>query len=107
MLQQESPDDYVVATGESHTVQEFLEIAARRAGVDWKRHVTVDPRYFRPTEVDVLEGDATRARTRLGWRPRVDFAGLVAMMVDHDLELARQERILVDVGAKPSAPLSY
>jgi GDPmannose 4,6-dehydratase len=107
MLQQEVPDDYVVATGESHSVQEFLEIAARRAGVDWKRHVEVDPRYFRPTEVDILEGDATKARTRLGWRPRVDFAGLVAMMVDHDLELARQERILVDVGAKPSVPLSY
>jgi GDPmannose 4,6-dehydratase len=107
MLQQESPDDYVVATGESHSVQEFLEIAAHRADVDWKRHVTVDPRYFRPTEVDVLEGDATRARTRLGWRPQVDFGGLVAMMVDHDLELARQERILVDVGAKSSAPLSY
>ena len=107
MLQQESPDDYVVATGESHSVQEFLEIAARRADVDWKRHVPVDPRDVRPTEVDVLEGDATRARTRLGWRPQVDFAGLVAMMVDHDLELARQERILVDIGAKSSAPLSY
>ena len=107
MLQQESPDDYVVATGESHSVQEFLEIAARRADVDWKRHVTVDPRYFRPTEVDVLEGNATRARTRLGWRQKVDFGGLVAMMVDHDLELARQERILVDVGTKSSVPLSY
>ena len=107
MLQQEAPDDYVVATGESHSVQEFLEIAARRSGVDWKRHVEVDPRYLRPTEVDALQGNASKARGRLGWHPGVDFAGLVAMMVDHDLELARQERILVDVGARPTPPLSY
>jgi GDPmannose 4,6-dehydratase len=107
MLQQDTPDDYVVATGESHTVQEFLEIAARRAGVDWKRHTEIDPRYLRPTEVDLLQGDAGKAKVMLGWTPRTDFAGLVAMMVDHDLELARQERILADIGGKASAPLSY
>jgi GDPmannose 4,6-dehydratase len=107
MLQQDRPDDYVVATGESHTVQEFLEIAAHHAGVDWKRHIRNDPRYFRPSEVDVLEGDAGKARTRLGWKPQVDFAGLVTMMVDHDVELARQERLLADIGGKASAPLGY
>jgi GDPmannose 4,6-dehydratase len=107
MLQQETPDDYVVATGESHTVREFLEIAADHAGVDWKRHIRSDPRYFRPSEVDVLEGDAGKARTRLGWKPQVDFVGLVTMMVDHDVELARQERLLADIGGKASAPLSY
>lgn len=107
MLQQDTPDDYVVATGESHTVKEFLEIAAHRAGVDWKRHTESDPRYLRPAEVDVLEGDARKARTRLGWKPWADFAGLVAMMVDHDIELARQERILADIGGKSSPPLSY
>jgi GDPmannose 4,6-dehydratase len=107
MLQQDTPDDYVVATGESHTVQEFLEVAARRAGVDWKRHVAIDPRYLRPTEVDLLQGDASKAKAALGWTPRTDFAGLVTMMVDHDLELARQERILADIGGKASPPLSY
>jgi len=104
MLQQDTPDDYVVATGESHTVQEFLEIAAQRAGVDWKRHTASDPRYLRPSEVDVLEGNAARARAVLGWKPKVDFAGLVAMMVDHDMELARQERILADIGGKATTP---
>lgn len=107
MIQQEKPDDYVVATGESHSVREFLDIAAQRAGIDWKRHVEIDQRYFRPTEVDVLLGDAGKARDRLGWQPQVKFAELVGMMADHDLELARQESILADVGAKPGSPSSY
>jgi GDPmannose 4,6-dehydratase len=92
MLQADAADDYVVATGESHTVREFLDHAFGHLGLDWPRFVEVDPRYFRPTEVDVLQGDATRARTRLGWQPRVGFGELVRMMVDADLELAEAER---------------
>ncbi len=98
MLQQPSPDDYVVATGEAHSVREFLELAAEYAGVDWTAHVEIDPRYLRPTEVDYLRGDASKARTRLGWKPRVSFPELVRRMVDHDLELARQEQTLKRAG---------
>ena len=100
MLQQPEPDDYVVATGESHSVREFLDLAAARCGLDWKQHVETDPRYLRPTEVDALCGDATKARTRLGWEPKVSFEQLVAMMVDHDMELASQERTLAEAGHK-------
>jgi len=98
MLQQSEPDDYVIATGESHSVREFLEEAFTYAGLDWRDHVEIDPRYFRPTEVDHLQGDATKAREKLGWRPRVTFKELVRMMVDHDMELARQEKTLKDAG---------
>ena len=94
MLQQPEPDDYVVATGESHSVQEFLEAAFARAGLDWREPVEQDERYYRPSEVDHLRGDASKARERLGWAPRVDFAGLVQLMVDADLELARREKLL-------------
>ena len=100
MLQQESPDDYIVATGESHSVREFLDLAASVAGVDWKRHVETDPRYFRPTEVDALQGDASKARTVLGWRPQISFEELVRSMVERDVELARQEQTLLDAGHK-------
>jgi GDPmannose 4,6-dehydratase len=86
MLQRETPDDYVVATGETHSVREFLEQAFSHVGLDWREHVLVDPRFFRPAEVDVLLGDPTKARTLLGWKPRVDFATLVRMMVEADLE---------------------
>ncbi len=92
MLQAEEPDDYVVATGETHSVREFLEVAAEVAGIDWQAHVEIDPRYFRPTEVDLLLGDASRARERLGWKPRVSFEELVRIMVEHDLELAAREK---------------
>src|SRR5882724_4228579 len=92
MLQQDSPDDFVVATGESHSVRDFLDIAAEFCGLDWRPHVETDTRYFRPTEVDCLLGDATKAHRNLGWAPKVDFAQLVHMMVDHDMELARQEK---------------
>jgi GDPmannose 4,6-dehydratase len=85
MLQQELPDDYVVATGETHSVREFLEEAFAYAGLDWREFVTVDPKYFRPAEVDVLLGDASKARRVLGWSPRVTFKGLVRLMVDADL----------------------
>jgi GDPmannose 4,6-dehydratase len=85
MLQQDQPDDYVVATGESHSVREFCEEAFSYAGLDWREYVKVDPKYFRPAEVDALQGDAGKARQRLGWRPRVSFRELVRLMVDADL----------------------
>jgi GDPmannose 4,6-dehydratase len=98
MLQQDKPDDYVVATGESYSVRDFLEAAFGHAGLNWESHVEFDPRYLRPAEVDHLEGDATKARELLGWEPKTSFKELVAMMVDHDRELARRERTLVDAG---------
>jgi GDPmannose 4,6-dehydratase len=85
MLQQDAPGDYVVASGESHSVQEFCEAAFARAGLAWRDHVVVDPQFVRPAEVDVLLGDAGKARARLGWKPRVAFRDLVEMMVDADL----------------------
>lgn len=88
MLQQDEPSDYVVATGRTHSVREFVTAAFQHAGIDdWERFVEQDPRFFRPAEVDLLVGDATKARTKLGWKPEVDFETLVAMMVDHDLKL--------------------
>ena len=98
MLQQETPDDYVVATGETYSVREFLDEAGRLLGLDWRTHVEIDPRYFRPTEVDVLLGDPSKAKRKLGWKPRVGFKELVKMMVEHDLELARQEATLKQAG---------
>jgi GDPmannose 4,6-dehydratase len=98
MLQQASPDDYVVATGEAHSVREFLDAAAACTGVTWRECVEQDPRYLRPTEVDFLLGDAAKAREKLGWRPKVHFGELVRMMVEHDLELARQEQTLRRAG---------
>jgi GDPmannose 4,6-dehydratase len=86
MLQQPEPDDYVVATGESHTVREFVEMAFDYAGLDWKRYVVIDPALFRPAEVNLLLGDASKARTRLGWAPRTSFETLVREMVDTDCE---------------------
>lgn len=98
MLQHDVPGDFVVATGESHSVREFLEMAAEIAGVNWKTCVEKDPRYFRPTEVDALEGDASKARSTLGWRPEISFEELVRSMVENDLELARQELTLARAG---------
>lgn len=91
MLQQNQPDDYVVATGEAHTVGEFVEEAFGHVGLDWKKYVKVDPRYYRPTEVDLLIGDASKARTNLGWTPKVRFKELVRLMVESDVKLAQQE----------------
>lgn len=86
MLQQEEPDDYVVATGKTHAVREFLELAFNHVGIkDWEKHVTLDPRYFRPAEVDLLVGDPSKAREKLGWEPSVSFPELIAMMVESDL----------------------
>lgn len=98
MLQQDTPDDYVIATGAAYSVQDFLHEAFAYAGLDWREYVAIDPRYFRPAEVDFLLGDASKAREKLGWKPRVNFSALVHMMVDHDLELARRERLLADAG---------
>jgi GDPmannose 4,6-dehydratase len=98
MLQQPEPDDYVIATGESHSVREFLELAAGHCGLDWQKHVKTDPRYFRPTEVDALCGDASKARRKFGWVPKVSFSDLVKMMIEHDLELAEQEKTLIRAG---------
>ena len=92
MLQQDEPDDYVIATGESHTVGEFVELAFEHAGLDWKRHVEIDPRYFRPAEVDSLCGDPSKAREKLGWKARTSFEDLVTLMVDGDLGLLQAEQ---------------
>jgi GDPmannose 4,6-dehydratase len=97
-LQQDLPGDYVVATGESRSVREFLDLAASFAGVNWKGCVEIDPRYFRPTEVDFLQGDASKARQTLGWRPEISFEQLVRSMVESDIELARQEQTLLQAG---------
>jgi GDPmannose 4,6-dehydratase len=92
MLQRAEPEDLVIATGETHSVREFLDLAAAHAGVDWHRHVEIDPRHQRPTEVDLLCGDASRARSVLGWAPRVGFDELVKMMVEADMALAATDR---------------
>jgi len=84
MLQQEKPDDYVVATGEAHSVREALDVAFGTLGLDWSKYVEIDPRYYRPTEVDHLCGDASKAREKLGWKPRVHFKELIEMMVKSD-----------------------
>ncbi len=102
MLQQEAADDYVVATGETHSVQEFLEAAFARVDLDWRQYVQIDPRYFRPTEVDVLLGDAAKARRVLGWQPQVNFGELVRLMVDADLQALIDLRQCQDVIRKLS-----
>jgi len=92
MLQQATPDDFVVATGETHSVREFLEVAFSQLGMDYRDFVDFDPRYTRPSEVDVLLGDPSKARRVLGWKAEVDFPSLVRMMIEHDLEMARREK---------------
>jgi GDPmannose 4,6-dehydratase len=94
MLQQNEPDDYVIATGEAHSVREFVEAAFDYLALDWKKYVEFDPRYYRPAEVDLLVGDASKARKKLGWQPKVGFEELVKIMINADLELAKQEAYL-------------
>jgi len=96
MLQQPKPDDYVIATGETHSVRELLDVAFERVGLDWHPVIASDPRYFRPAEVDHLQGDASKARRALGWQPRTNFRALIEMMIDADATLARNERLLRD-----------
>ena len=94
MLQQDEPDDFVVATGETYSVREFVQAAFSILGLDWERYIRLDPRYLRPTEVDLLLGDNTKARKLLGWAPRVGFRQLVEMMVEADWKLARREKLV-------------
>jgi GDPmannose 4,6-dehydratase len=94
MLQHAEPGDFVVASGEAHSVRQFLDEAFSHAGLDWQRYVQIDPLYFRPTEVDHLQGDSAKARSAFGWRPKTGFQQLVRMMVDADLRLAEQERLV-------------
>jgi GDPmannose 4,6-dehydratase len=91
MMNAEEPDDYVIAMGETHSVREFLEKTFGYLDLEWQKYVEIDPRYFRPAEVDLLLGDASKARRRLGWQPKVSFDELVRLMTDHDLRLAREE----------------
>jgi GDPmannose 4,6-dehydratase len=91
MLQQDRPDDYVVATGETHSVKELVELSFAAAGLDWEQHVFIDERYLRPAEVDLLVGEPTKAEQTLGWHREVDFAGLVEMMVEADLALVQRQ----------------
>ena len=92
MLQKDKPDDYVIATNETHSVREFLEVAFGRAGLNWKKHVEIDPRYYRPAEVDLLIGDYRKAKRQLGWEPRTKFVELAKLMVEADIELLRRHR---------------
>lgn len=101
MLQHSEAGDYVVATGEAYSVRQFLEEAFAHAGLDWQEYVEIDPLYFRPTEVDYLLGDSTKARVALAWKPRTTFRQLVHMMVDADIRLARHERLIAAETARP------
>lgn len=91
MLQQDEPEDFVIATGETHSVQEFLELTFKEVGLPWQEYVETDPRYLRPSEVDLLLGEATKAKEKLGWEPRTSFEELVSLMVQSDWEIARKE----------------
>ena len=97
MLQQDEPDDFVVATGETHSIRDLLDTAFRRVGIeDWASYVEQDPRFFRPAEVDLLIGDASKAREKLAWKPTMTFEGLIERMVDADLEIERRAARLAD-----------
>jgi GDPmannose 4,6-dehydratase len=98
VLQQERAEDFVIATGETHSVKEFLVEVFGHLGLDWQEYVNIDPRYYRPTEVDILQGDASKAKKVLGWEPKVSFQELARMMTDADMELAENEKILKDHG---------
>jgi GDPmannose 4,6-dehydratase len=105
MLQSDHPDDYVIATGESYSVREFLNEAALCLDMDPERHIKIDPAYFRPSEVNFLQGDSSKARRELGWSPKVSFHQLVKMMTEHDYALAQQEATLIRAGhADPIRP---
>jgi GDPmannose 4,6-dehydratase len=105
MLQQEKPSDYVVAMGETHSVREFCEIAFEEAGLDWEKYVKVDPKLMRPADVDLLKGDASRAREVLGWKPKVSFEELIRMMVWSDIGLLTEKRATCATKIAPMAPV--
>jgi len=107
MLQQDTPDDYVVATGESISIRDFLGLTFGRLDLDWQKHVEIDPRYFRPAEVDHLEGDPAKGRRILGWEPKTDIRTLAAMMVDSDLKLAQKEQVLRAAGHAEAPRTGY
>ncbi|MBN2590102.1 MAG: GDP-mannose 4,6-dehydratase [Sedimentisphaerales bacterium] len=96
MLQQEKPDDYVISTGQTHSVKEFLEMVFQYLDMDWRKYVKIDERYFRPTEVDLLLGDCSKARRILKWEPKVTFEQLAKMMTDSDMKIAENEKVLVE-----------
>jgi GDPmannose 4,6-dehydratase len=100
VLQHDEPDDFVIATGTRHSVREFVEIAFGMLDLDYRDHVEIDERYFRPAEVDILQGDPSKARQVLGWEPSVGFEDLIRMMIESDIGLAKSERTLVDAGLK-------
>jgi GDPmannose 4,6-dehydratase len=97
ILQQDQPDDYVIATGETHTVKEFVEVAFGHAGLEWEKYVKFDERYLRPAEVDLLIGDASKAKKKLGWEPKVTFKQLTQIMVDADIQLLEKQLTGKDV----------
>jgi GDPmannose 4,6-dehydratase len=101
MLQQDSPGDYVVGSGEAHSVREFAELAFDHVGLDWRDHTVVDPKFYRPAEVDLLLADPSKARKHLGWRPEVDFPSLVALMVDEDLRRLKESPEAAECLTKP------
>jgi GDPmannose 4,6-dehydratase len=101
MLQVDTPDDYVIATGESHSIRELLDVSFGQLDLDWKKHVEIDPRYFRPAEVDLLVGDASKAQRQLGWKPKVHFRELIQQMVAADVRLVEEE-----MGLRPATPES-
>jgi GDPmannose 4,6-dehydratase len=103
MLQQPEPDDYVIATGETHSVQELVEEAFSYAGLDWRKHVAIDPRYYRPAEVDLLIGDASKAKQKFGWQAKTNFQQLVRLMMDADIEAAGKETHMHTYSA-PASP---
>ncbi len=96
MMQADKPDDFVIATGETHSVKEFLDEVFGYLELDWKKHVEIDPKYYRPTEVDVLLGDASKAKKILGWKPKVSFKQLAKMMAEADMQLAENEKVVAD-----------
>jgi GDPmannose 4,6-dehydratase len=97
MLQQDEPDDYVIATGETHSIREFLDAVFESLDLDWNDYVEIDPMYFRPSEVDVLLGDPSKAKEKLGWQPKTTFSDLAKLMTEADFELAKKELAIASI----------
>jgi GDPmannose 4,6-dehydratase len=101
MMQADKADDYVIATGETHSIREFLDLSFGMLDLDWNDHVQIDPRYYRPAEVDLLLGDSSKAERDLGWKPETSFEDLVRLMVEADMELAEREKHALMIGKDP------